>query len=233
MDGIHDLGGKHGHGKVARDAGGTPADEPAFHERWEAKVFTMSRVPGAIGVNNNTDRFRHAVERMDPVAYLTHTYYGRWLAGIETLLVEGGIFETEEITRRAIELGGEFHDLVGARPKAHPDPLGEVLAAPSAARNVTRPPRFSVDDRIVTVPDVKPGHTRLPAYARGKPGRIHVCHAAWVYPDTNAHGRGENPQYLYTVEFTGRALWGKEGDPALKVYLDLFEPYLESVSGAE
>jgi nitrile hydratase len=233
MDGIHDLGGKHGYGRVAREpaaptAGGEPAfHEPAFHERWEAKVFTMSRVPGAIGANNNTDRFRHAVERMDPVAYLTHTYYGRWLAAIETLLVEGGVLTSEEITRRTVELGGRDNDLVGARPKDTPDPLAEVLAAPSAARELGRGGRFSVGDRVVTATDVKPGHTRLPGYARGKAGRIRVCHAGWVYPDTNAHGLGENPQHLYTVEFTGVVLWGKDADPALKVHLDLFEPYLE------
>ena len=48
-----------------------------------------------------------------------------------------------------------------------------------------------------------------------------------VFPDTNAHGRGEDPQYLYTVVFDGRELWGKDGEAGTTVSLDLFEPYLE------
>ena len=48
-----------------------------------------------------------------------------------------------------------------------------------------------------------------------------------VFPDDNAHGRGENPQYLYTVAFEGDALWGEGGEADVEVCIDLFEPYLE------
>ena len=72
MDSMHDLGGKEGFGEVLVEA-----DEPVFHERWEAAVFTMVRAGAAAGGWNNTDRFRHAIERIDPVAYLPHGYYGR------------------------------------------------------------------------------------------------------------------------------------------------------------
>jgi len=108
MDGIHDLGGKHGHGKVEREE-----DEPAFHERWEASVFAMSGAAAASGAFNNADRFRHSIERIDPVAYLSHGYYGRWLGGIETLLVEsglltvivnGGVFVREVSRKDAIDV---------------------------------------------------------------------------------------------------------------------------------
>ena len=34
MDGIHDLGGKPGYGKVDKGAG-----SEVFHDRWEAAVF--------------------------------------------------------------------------------------------------------------------------------------------------------------------------------------------------
>ena len=72
------------------------------------------------------------------------------------------------------------------------------------------------------------GHTRLAAYARSKRGTIVHRHAAMVYPDDHAHGRGENPQYLYTVRFDGSELWGDAAEPGTVVLLDLFEPYLES-----
>ncbi len=71
------------------------------------------------------------------------------------------------------------------------------------------------------------GHTRLPAYARGRRGTVVSLHGGWVYPDTNAHGRGENPQHLYTVAFDGAELWGVDSEPGVVVHLDLFEPYLE------
>lgn len=221
MDGIHDLGGKHGFGKVDREI-----DEPAFHARWEAAVFTMTSAARRAGAYNNTDRFRHSIERIDPVAYLSHTYYGRWLGGIETLLVEAGIVTTGEVTERALTLGADARDLVAARPDPDAGPLAEVANLPTAARPIARRPRFAAGDAVVTWTEVRAGHTRLPAYARGKRGRIHHCHDSWVYPDTNAHGEGEDPQYLYTVAFEGPELWGSAADANLTVYLDLFEPYL-------
>jgi hypothetical protein len=48
-----------------------------------------------------------------------------------------------------------------------------------------------------------------------------------VFPDTAAMELGENPQWLYTVVFEGRDLWGEDGDPTLKVSIDAFEPYLD------
>ncbi|MBI4276205.1 MAG: nitrile hydratase subunit beta, partial [Rhizobiales bacterium] len=40
---------------------------------------------------------------------------------------------------------------------------------------------------------------------------------------------GENPQWLYTVAFDGRELWGADGDPAVQVSVDAWEPYLEPI----
>jgi nitrile hydratase len=48
-----------------------------------------------------------------------------------------------------------------------------------------------------------------------------------VFPDSAAIGEGENPQWLYTVRFDGRELWGDESDPRLEVSIEAFEPYLE------
>ena len=56
------------------------------------------------------------------------------------------------------------------------------------------------------------GHTRLPRYARGKRGVIHRCHGIHVFPDTHAHGQGEQPQPLYSVRFDARELWGEAAE---------------------
>jgi nitrile hydratase len=58
----------------------------------------------------------------------------------------------------------------------------------------------------------------------GTIARIMGCH---VYPDSNATGAGENPQWLYSVRFAGPELWGQETDPSISVHVDAWEPYLE------
>lgn len=219
MDGIHDLGGKHGFGKVELEQ-----NEPVFHGDWEAKVFALVMASGPAGAWYSTDRFRHLVERIDPISYLSDGYYGRWLGGVETGLVEAGILSQAEISERYQSLGGDPHVRLAARPLSEPDPLGDPPAQPDSDRPVAEP-KFQVGDCVITKTEVKPGHTRLPAYARGKPGRIVAGHNGWVYPDTNAHGLGEQPQHVYTVEFDGQALWGADSEP-MTLCLDLFEPYL-------
>ena len=48
-----------------------------------------------------------------------------------------------------------------------------------------------------------------------------------MFPDSVASNLGDNPQWLYTVVFDGRELWGPDSDPALKVSIEAFEPYLD------
>ncbi|MGO7778288.1 SH3-like domain-containing protein, partial [Rhizobium johnstonii] len=42
----------------------------------------------------------------------------------------------------------------------------------------------------------------------------------------NAHGKGENPQWLYTVVFDGAEVLGGDADPPLTVSIDAWESYL-------
>ena len=225
MDGIHDLGGKEGFGAVEREV-----DEPVFHARWEARVLGMNLTGGG-GAGRNVDHFRHAIERIDPAAYLTHGYYGRWLGGLEIRIVEAGVLDTASITRRALELGASPNDLIAARPSVHPDRIDYRPAGDGNRRGVQGEARFVVGARVRTRAHGVPGHTRLPGYARGRVGVVTARHGGWVYPDSNAHGHGENPQHLYAVAFDGRELWGDGAEPNVVVHLDLFEPYLEPLDG--
>ena len=68
-------------------------------------------------------------------------------------------------------------------------------------------------------------HTRLPRYARDKVGTVERVHGTHVFPDSNAHFAGEDPQWLYTVRFSARELWGRDDDDSVSI--DAFEPYLE------
>ena len=62
---------------------------------------------------------------------------------------------------------------------------------------------------------------------RGHVGVVERLHGCQVFPDSAAMGEGENPQWLYTVRFDGRDLWGADADPTLKVSVEAFEPYLD------
>lgn len=225
MDGIHDLGGKQGFGKIIREP-----QEPAFHERWEASVYLSMVAISAQGWLGNIDRFRHAVERIDPAAYLTHTYYGRWLAGLETLLEESGKLTGDELDQRMRQLG----ELDQQAPliRAARSSLFFETQAPSGApvrghqRAIEHSPRFAVGDKVRTIKYGSDGHTRLPAYARDKVGEVKALHGAWVFPDANAHGLGEQPCHLYTVGFEGTELWGSAAEVDSQMCIDLFEPYL-------
>jgi hypothetical protein len=87
MTRISDLGGVSGFGPI--DVG--DATE-GFHHEWEARVFAVNRLLLRRGVYN-LDEFRYAIERMEPQAYLSSSYYERWLHAIETLLREKGVVD--------------------------------------------------------------------------------------------------------------------------------------------
>ncbi|HEY5647302.1 MAG TPA: nitrile hydratase subunit beta [Pseudomonadales bacterium] len=227
MDGIHDLGGRQGFGEVVREDG-----EPVFHARWEAFVFTLQARMFAEGMVANVDQFRHAIERIDPIAYLTHGYYGRWLGGLETLLVESGSLDPAVLTERVLALGGSASDRVAARPKRNPDVV-PARTRRRASRELPAAPAFSVGDLVRTAATPVSGHTRLPAYARGRLGTVVALQGGWVLPDSNAHGRGEHAQHLYCVRFEGAELWGDEAEPGQAVHLDLFESYLTKAAHEE
>ena len=227
MDGIHDLGGKQGFGRIAPQS-----DEKALPERWQGAVFTIVNTLIGNGTARNVDHFRHAVERIDPRSYLQDGYYGRWLGAAETLLVEAGCLSQQEITERALARGAHPDDRIAARPASPADDFSGVSGdedRSTARRAVTQAAQFEPGQRVRTQLHGKSGHTRLPAYARGVEGEIVSCHGAWVYPDTNAHGLGEQPRHLYTVAFSAAELFGEAGEQACEVCIDLFEPYLQRV----
>jgi nitrile hydratase len=216
MNGIHDMGGMDGFGPV------DPSDGPVFHGKWEGGVMAITRVMGAIGAWN-IDQGRYGIEVLPPNLYLT-SYYRRWLERFERALVTYGYAGADEIAAG--------HAL---RP-AKTAPRGKFSLADverSMRRGTyTRPTnaaaRFAVGDRVRARNIHPKGHTRLPRYVRGHVGVVERLHGCQVFPDSAAMGQGENPQWLYTVRFDGRDLWGADADPTVKVSVEAFEPYLES-----
>ena len=233
MDGIHDLGGKQGFGHVELDASSKEGRHiHGFNERWHAAVFTIINSLFANGAAANTDHFRHSVERIDPINYLSDGYYGRWLGGAETMLVEAGLLTQDEVNNRVLNKGYKLEAPVAARPLASPDvfPAEERNFQSTAQRPVAAPPRFSVGDKVIARSLGGSGHTRLPSYVRDIPGQVIAVHGAWVFPDANAHGKGEDPKHLYTVCYQGADLWGPSAEEGVMLNIDLFEPYLSDAS---
>jgi nitrile hydratase subunit beta len=217
MNGVHDMGGMHGMGPIAPES-----EEPVFHEPWEARVFALYRATSSLG-RWNIDAARHARERIPPADYLRMSYYEKWLAGLITMLEESGL-----VTRAEVENGRRAPEI----PKAIPPLRAEQVAALVAERGwferpANRLPRFAVGEAVRVKKINQTGHTRLPRYARGNVGVVDRVHGAHVFPDSNAHFRGESPQYLYSVRFSARELWGEAASSRDAVYIDLWEDYLE------
>ena len=202
MDGIHDLGGKQGFGRVRHSP-----QAPAFHEAWERRANALYSLAVKLGVFN-MDEYRHAIERMEPRHYLAASYYERTLTSLATLCVEKGLVTREELERLA----------QGVFP----------LALPSAAgrSNVAGRERFDAGDRVRVRGDHVAGHVRLPAYIRGKRGVVLSESPAYPFPDAHAHGVEAADEPTYDVRFSTAELWPDAADAAF-VHVAVFQSYLE------
>jgi nitrile hydratase subunit beta len=217
MNGVHDMGGMHGFGPVEPEA-----DEPVFHAPWEGRVLAMRRALGAWR-RWNIDAGRHSVETLPPADYLRMSYYEKWLASAIKLALGAGL-----VSQRELETGRRDPATPVATPPLTADKVMPVLMAGGPThRETTARPRFAAG-QLVRAREIHPtGHTRLPRYVRGRLGTIERDHGAHVFPDSNARFQGENPQFLYTVRFAARELWGDAANPVDAVYLDLWEEYLD------
>ena len=217
MNGPHDLGGHMGFAPVAPEP-----DEPYFHAEWEKRALGLTLSCGAFGAWT-IDESRHARENIPPAAYLSASYYEIWIRALEVLLERHGF-----VSKAEIDAG------VAQEPSATPkavltaDRVAGVLARGSPCdRPVSTTPIFEAGALVRTRNFSPQTHTRLPRYARGRIGRIESVEGSFVFPDDNAHGRGENPQWLYTVVFAAAEIWGEDADPTLSVSIDAWESYLE------
>jgi nitrile hydratase len=97
-----------GHHDVGGLAGGGPIDQ-SQHELsdWEILADAVNQALGARGVKR-TDEMRRAREQMDSAAYRDMTYYERWIASIETILIEKKILTKDEIERKLAELDSKW-----------------------------------------------------------------------------------------------------------------------------
>jgi nitrile hydratase subunit beta len=215
MDGIHDLGGKQGFGPI--DTSESP--EP-FHHDWEGRMWAISQ--SCKGPDWTIDWWRHVRERMDPDDYLTRPYFDQWCQTFTAAFVTSGVFSLAEATSGHTDRQGPPASALSPAEVLQADRdncLSFELPAGTAAA-------FRPGDPIRTKAHIAASHTRLPHYARAKPGTIHTHHGAHVLPDKSAAGE-EVGEHLYTVAFRATDIWPGEANPRDTIYLDLWESYLE------
>lgn len=217
MNGAQDLGGMMGFGPIAPDP-----DEPLFHGDWERRVLALTIAAGATG-GWSLDAMRSSRESLHPAEYLTSSYYEIWLKALGARLIADGYATPQEIT-----------DGVAATPARAVKRVlraGEVRATLAKGFPYDRPAQspapFGAGDRVRTKVINPAGHTRLPRYARGKTGVVERVHGVHVFPDTNAKGLGEDPQWLFSVSFEGAELWGADAEPNTRISIEAWESYLE------
>ena len=90
------------------DRGGWPTDEPidrSDHQRmdWEGRMDALHQVLGRKGLRT-TDQMRRAIESLDPELYESLSYYERWTAALEILMVEKDVLTSEEIDGKMAQL---------------------------------------------------------------------------------------------------------------------------------
>lgn len=228
MNGEHDLGGMQSFGPVPR-----PQNEPVFHSPWQGRVEAMTMVLLVAGHFGGGGVLRYAIESLPPLRYLQDGYFERHLDGLEGALMQRMHLHPTEIRARVEQLGsGGGRDPQPSSERADsartPRPTTQG-GEPGNRREADHPRQFVVGDDVIARNIHPRGHTRLPRYVRGRRGRITRIHPAAVFPDTDAHGMGENPQHVYTVSFDSHDLWGDTAEPNMKVQLGLWESYLEAV----
>ena len=220
MDGVHDMGGMHGFGRVVE-----PGAELAYHERWEPRVFAIQMLVGLEGLGAGPGG-RAVREEMDPARYLAASYYERWLYSAEQRLLRRGTIAPGEVEAMMGRLSsGE------AVPRHHDAAMGERMLDDLRTRMPMDPPsqevRFGAGRRVRVKRMHRPGHTRCPRYVRGAVGVVEAVRGADRLPDRAVYGEKVDPEPVYSVAFGSEELWGTGDEPAWRVSLDLFDSYLE------
>jgi len=215
VNSVHDMGGMDGFGPVRPEP-----NEPPFHAQWEGRVLALQRAMGYAG-GWTIDQSRASLEAMDPIVYLSSSYYKKWLIALEHRIRARGLVDADELAAGRSLRAGKKLDRKYSLTNVAAMKRGEF------ARPATAEPRFAPGDRVRTRNLNPHTHTRLPRYARDKSGTVEAIRGCHVYPDSAAIGAGENPQWLYTVAFPARELWGDDADPSITISIEAFEPYLK------
>jgi nitrile hydratase beta subunit len=218
MDGIHDVGGKLGFGRIE-----ATHEDPPFDARWDGRMLGIARAITR-PADWNSDKFRHTRELEDPVLYLTRPYFDQWYKAYACMLVGSGLATVEELASG--EASGAMPE--PPRPPMAADAVSKIKnIGPSVEQPYEGKTRFKVGDRARARGISPAGHCRLPAYVRGHDGVITAHHGAHILADMSAHNE-TRIEPLYTVRFALGDLFPEREGTVDQVHLDLWESHLET-----
>lgn len=193
--------------------------------------MALALATGALG-QWTIDHSRAQRESIPQDQYLAWPYYRIWFEALCALLQQRGLVTADELAGAA-PVRGPLALAGRALPAARV--AGVLDAGSPTTRTAEAPARFVVGERVRLGPVAPGAHTRAPRYVQGQVGTVEAIHGAHLFPDRRvAQGPlppfDERPEWLYTVVFDGRDLWGAGGEPGLRVSVDAFEPYLEAAA---
>jgi nitrile hydratase len=189
-------------------------------EDWEPRaqfVGLMSKTSGG--------SMRRRIEALPPAEYLASEYYARWLAAAENMHVEAGVVTRDELT--AWYRRFEADPTLAVPTRLDPELRARVEARLSAGRPLPAAvaPAFAPGDAVVVKRMHPVEHHRCPRYVRGVRGVVdRTCGQDEVPADARGSA-GSAP--VYTVGFSSLDLWGATSEPPFRVYVDLWQGYLE------
>lgn len=217
MNGGQDMGGMMGFGPIMPQI-----NEPVFHHFYEGRVRGLFAAMGK-PLRTNIDEGRFTRENVPPSQYQSKAYYEIWFDALINLLLKRGLVTRDELAAgKAIDPAKPIDGIINA------EAMHQIhFTRKPYDRSVATAPKFSLGQTIRAKNIHPKGHTRLPRYVRGHLGVVTIVHGSHVFPDSNAIGLGEAPQWLYNVRFAGRELWGDDGDQNSSVSVDAWESYLE------
>lgn len=217
MNGLHDMGGMQCYGRVEPEI-----NEPIFHGEWEKRALAMTVGMGFSG-QWNLDISRFARESLPAEFYLTKSYYQIWIGGLQSLMLERGM-----VTKSELETGKLETAAVEVKRVVTADEMPAALAAGGPVdRDAILEPGFATGENVRAININPQGHTRLPRYVRGKVGTVVGVQGFHVFPDSNAKSEGENPEWLYSIEFDVQELFGEDAEAGNSVMVDCWGAYLE------
>ncbi len=212
MNGIHDMGGMQGLGKLKYED-----SEHRYHEPWEGRVHAMMAALELFG------GFRLPLESIPAEEYLRMSYYERWLVALTHQLMK-----YELVTRDEIESGRPAPGSAKSTPELTPAEARDLPFRPVKSEleiDVTL--RFQVGDHVRGRNMHPTTHTRMPRYTRGKKGVVQRDRGVFALPDTESYGLDPRPQHVYLIRFEARELWGDQASENDSLFIDMWEDYLE------
>src|SRR5215813_11644935 len=169
MNGVHDMGGMHGHGPINPEK-----DEPLWHAPWEARMLGIRR-SGTFPPGFNIDRWRHVRELIPPHLYLSRSYYDHWYMSYVVALLQSGMVTREEIKSGRAAPGGTKRNDAQRAEQVWPSQKSQDIFT----RPVDTAPVFAIGQRV-RARNINPtGHTRVPRYVRNKVGVVRLHHGGY------------------------------------------------------